>query len=190
MYRGFRITAVHSEGEFSPLQALVASLPGGPMINLESANEHVPEIELKIRVVKEICRADQHGLPFQRIPKLLNIHIVFQTVKLFNFFPTKGGIFDTLSPKTIMSGEILDYKKHLSLQIGQYCQVHEEDAPRNSQNLRTKGAISLGPIGNLKGGFKFMALNTGNKIVRRGLDVIPMPDTVITRVNALGINQP
>ena len=35
-----------------------------------------------------------------------------------------------------------------------------------------------------------MALNTGNKFVRRSWDVIPMPDTVITRVNALGSDQP
>ena len=88
-----------------------------------------------------------------------------------------------------MSGEILDYKKHLSLQIGQYCQVHEEDAPCNSQNPRTKGAISIGPSGNLQGGFKFMALTTGKKIVSRSWDVIPMPNTVFTRVNALGSNQ-
>ena len=112
MHRGFRITTVHSDGEFAPLQYMVASLPGGPMINLESANKQVPEIELKIRLVKERCSADLHGLPFQRIPKLLTIHIVFQTVKLLNCFPTKGGIYDTLSPKTIMSGEILDYKKN------------------------------------------------------------------------------
>ena len=90
---------------------------------------------------------------------------MFQTVKLLNFFPTKGGISDTLSPKTIMSGEILYYKKHLRLHIGQYCQVHEEDAPCNSQNSITKGAISLGPSGNLQGGFKFMALNTGKKML-------------------------
>ena len=89
-----------------------------------------------------------------------------------------------------MSGKILDYKKHLSLQIGQYCQVHEEDYHRNSQNSITKGAISLGPSGNLQGGFKFMALNTGKKIVTRSWDVILMPDTVITRVNALGRDQP
>jgi hypothetical protein len=55
-----------------------------------------------------------------------------------------------------MSGETLDYKKHLRLQIGQYYQVHEEDTPHNSQRPRTKGAISLGPSGNLQGGFKFM----------------------------------
>jgi hypothetical protein len=78
----------------------------------------------------------------------------------------------------------------MSLQLGQYCQVHEEDNPQNSQTDRTKGAISLGPSGNLQGGFKFMALNSGKKIVHRSWDVIPMPDLVIDRVNALGRDQP
>ena len=115
---------------------------------------------------------------------------MFQTVKLLNFFLTKGGISDSLSPKTIISGEILDYKKDLSLQIGQYYQVHEEDAPRNSQNPRKNGAILLGTRVNLQGGFKFMALNIGKKIGRRSWGVILMPDTVITRVNALGSDRP
>ena len=35
-----------------------------------------------------------------------------------------------------------------------------------------------------------MALNSGKKIVRRSWDVIPMPDTVIERVNTLGGDQP
>jgi hypothetical protein len=50
--------------------------------------------------------------------------------------------------------------------------------------------LSLGPSGNLQGGFKFVALNTGKKIVRRSWDVIPMPDVVIARVHALGSDQP
>jgi hypothetical protein len=103
----------------------------------------------------------------------MTIHIVLNVVKLLIFFSTKGGVSDTLSPKTIMSGKTLDYKKHMTLQLGQYCQVHKEDNPRNSQIARTKGAISLGPSGNLQGGFKFMALNSGKKIVRRSWDVIP-----------------
>jgi hypothetical protein len=78
-----------------------------------------------------------------------------------------------------MYGEMLDYKKHLSLQLGQYCQVHEEDNPHNSQIARTKGAIYLGPSVNLQGGFKFIDLNSGKKIVSRSWDVIPMPDLVI-----------
>ena len=163
LQRGFRITTVDADGEFEPIKTLIESLPGGPRVNLASSNEHVPTIERRIRVVKERCRASRHSLPFDRIPKLLTIHIVFQSVKLLNFFPTKGGISDTLSPKTIMSGETLNYKKDLSLQIGQYCQVHEEEFPRNSQIPRTKGAISLGPSGNLQGGYKFMSLKTGEE---------------------------
>jgi hypothetical protein len=89
-----------------------------------------------------------------------------------------------------MSGETLDYEKHPSLQLGQYCQVHEEGNPHNSQIVQTKGVIYLGPSGNLQGKFKFMALNSGKKIVRRSWDVIPMPDLVIDRVNALGCDQP
>jgi hypothetical protein len=68
--------------------------------------------------------------------------------------------------------------------------VREEDNPRNSQIARTKGAMSLGPSGNLQGGFNFMALNTGKKIVLRSWDVIPMPDIIIYQVNVLGRDQP
>jgi hypothetical protein len=118
------------------------------------------------------------------------LHIVLNAAKMLYFFPTNGEISDTLSPKTIMSGETLNYKKHLSLQVGQICQVHEEDTPVNSQRSRIKGAISLGPSGNLQGGYKIMALNTGWKITRRSWDVIPMLDMVIARVNALGTDQP
>jgi hypothetical protein len=191
LQRGFRITVLHVDAEFAPLKTMIETMPSCPiMVNLASANKHVPEIERRIRVVKERCRSSCHDLPFQRIPKLLTIHIVFYSVRMLNFFPTKGGISDNMSPKTIMSGEILDYKKHLCLPIGQYCQVHKEETPCNGQAARTRGAISLGPSGNLQGGHKFMALKTGKKITRRNWDVIPMPDLVIARVNALGSDQP
>jgi hypothetical protein len=165
-------------------------MPGGPRVNLTSASEHVPEIERHIRVVKERSRSSRHSLPFNRIPRLLTIHIVFTAVKLLNHFPPKGGISETVSPKTIMTGETLDYKKHLSLQLGQYCQVHEDDTPRNSQLPRTQGAICLGPSGNLQGDFKFINLNTAKKISRQSWDIIPMPQTVIDQVNILSKDQP
>jgi hypothetical protein len=115
---------------------------------------------------------------------------VFLALKLLKYFPTKGGISDTISPKTLMTGETLDYKKHLSLQLGQYCQVHEDDAPRNSQLPRPQGAICLGPSGNIQGGFRFLNLTSGQKITRRSWDNIPIPQTVIDRVNLLGKDQP
>jgi len=41
LQRGFRITTVHADGEFEPLEALITALPGGPTVNLASAHEHV-----------------------------------------------------------------------------------------------------------------------------------------------------
>jgi hypothetical protein len=147
LQRGFHIMMVHADGEFAPLKNLIKLMTGGPMVNLASANEHVPDTKRSIRVVKEQCWVTWHSLPFYTIPNLMTIHIVLNVVKLLIFFPTKGGVSDTLSPKTIMSGETLDYKKHTIIQLGQYCQVHEEDNPRNSQIDRTKEEISLGPSG-------------------------------------------
>jgi hypothetical protein len=45
LQRDFCITTVHADGEFAPLKVLIESLPGGPMLNLASSNEHVTEIE-------------------------------------------------------------------------------------------------------------------------------------------------
>jgi hypothetical protein len=50
---GFNITMVHVDSEFAPLKTLIEAMPGGPMVNLASANEHVPEIERWIWVAKE-----------------------------------------------------------------------------------------------------------------------------------------
>ena len=68
LQRGFRITTINMDGEFSPLKPLIAAIPGGPHVNWTIANEHVTVIERRIRVVMERSRATCHGLPFQRIP--------------------------------------------------------------------------------------------------------------------------
>ena len=69
--------------------------------------------------MKESCRATHHEIPFQKIPKLLTTHIVLNMVKMINFFLENGGISDSISPKTIMSGKTLDFKKNLYLQMRQ-----------------------------------------------------------------------
>ena len=91
--RGFRIITLHTYGEFEPLQEIIIeNMPGGPTMKLTSANENVPEIDLQIRVVKERAICVRHRLPFNRIPILLLIHIVFVSVKMINHFPKKVGV--------------------------------------------------------------------------------------------------
>jgi hypothetical protein len=53
LQRGFHIATVHADGECATLKTLIKAIPGGPMVNLAIANEHVAKIEPRIRVVKE-----------------------------------------------------------------------------------------------------------------------------------------
>ena len=156
----FKITTLHVYGEFTPIQALIQEIQGGPRVNLASASEHFPEIDRQIRVAKEIIGSIRHSLPFNTVPKLFMIHLVFQAIKIPNEFTVKGGISDTISSTKIMTGESMHYKKYLGLQIGHYCQLHEEDTSHNINQPRTKGAICMGPRGNIQGRFKFMSLRS------------------------------
>jgi hypothetical protein len=49
--------------------------------------------------------------------------------------------------------------------FGRYCQIQEEDQPRNSMAARTQGAILLGPSNNAQVGHKFYTLNIGKVVV-------------------------
>ncbi len=62
----------------------------------------------------------------------------------------------------------------------------EDVTPRNSLAACTRGAISMGPSGNLSKGQRFLALDTGKLIVRNCWKELPMPLAVIDRVNMLG----
>ena len=189
LQKGFQIMTVTADNQFAPLAELMYELPGAPMLNLTSANEHEPYIERRIRVVKERKRAVRHSMPFTSIPSKMLTHMVFFVVKLLNLFPVKGGVSTEYSPKTIMSGQTINYKQY-SLPFGTYCQVHEEDGQRNSLAARTQGAILVGPSSNRQGGQLFFSLNTGRIITRRAWTVIPVPQPVITRVNELAADQP
>ena len=81
---------MHADFESGLLKSLIESLPGVPLVNMATENEHVPDIERKIKVVKERSRDTGHAIPFQHMPKLLTTHIFLKTVKMINFFPTKG----------------------------------------------------------------------------------------------------
>ena len=86
----------------------------------------------------------------------------------------------------------MDYNKHCRVPFGSYVQTHEENIRTNSLQARTLGAITLGPDNSNQVGYYFLNLNTGQRIHRRSWTLLPMPDFVIQRVEALGRrdNQP
>jgi hypothetical protein len=92
LYRkqGFRAVTVMMDREFAPLKADMLEM--GVSLNITSANEHVPEIECCIRVIKERTRATRHTLPFAYLPKALVVAMVGNVTTWINAFPAKGGI--------------------------------------------------------------------------------------------------
>ena len=45
LHHGFCISRVHADGDFEPLNILIVSLSGGPLVNLSTENKYVPDIE-------------------------------------------------------------------------------------------------------------------------------------------------
>jgi len=89
-------------------------------LNMAPANEHVPKIERQIQVVKEHVHCIRHTLPFSHIPIAMPIQLVHHAIMWLNAFPPKGGVSPTISPRSLMTGVPLDYKKHCQLPFGSY----------------------------------------------------------------------
>eukprot|EP00957_Ditylum_brightwellii_P004904 373740-Ditylum_brightwellii.AAC.1 len=85
--------------------------------------------------------------------------------------------------RQIVWGHTLDETRHCKLPYGAYAQVINEAEPINDvDNTRTVGAICLGPVGNVQGGYKFLNLNTREH-------QLPIPKNIIVIVDALGCKQ-
>ena len=154
-------------------------------MNPTAAKEHVPVVERQIRTIKERVRAHRSRLPFKKLPKALIEGMVLDSIKWINTFPTKGGISNQYGARTLLTGVKLDYNTHCRIETGSYAQVHDEPNITNSDTPRTTGAIAIGNMDNLQGGYYFLNLNTGKPITRRKFDKLPMPNDVIARVEAL-----
>ena len=135
-----------------------------PHLDTCSADDHIPDIERYIRMIKDRTRSTYQTLPFTHIPKIMLTHLVMNVVFWLNSFPVQDGISSTQSPRFIMTGHELDYKKHAQLLFGEYVQTHEEHD--NSMHARTIGAICLGPTGSQQAAHWFMSLRTGAKLAR------------------------
>ena len=183
LYRkaGFKVTVALMDGEFVPLRGGLAEL--GICPNETSRDEHVGDVERYIRTVKERMQAIYNTLPFQKIPARLVIEMAKTAVFWMNVFPVEKGVSQDLSPRTILTGQQVDYKRHCRYQFGEYVQTHEEH--NNSMNPRTVGAIALRPVGNGQGSFYFLSIATGRVLNRLHATALPMPDDVIDKLHRM-----
>ena len=87
----------------------------------------------------------------------MTIELAKHGVMFLKAFPPNSGLSKTYSPRTIMTGKALYWKKICKLHFGAYTQVHEDRNVTNTLEDRTQVAICLEPTGNLQGTYNFFA---------------------------------
>jgi hypothetical protein len=94
------------------------------ILNTTAAQEHVGEIERKIKVVKERARCMTSVLLYNLLTKLMIIELMHFCVMWMNSFPVKSGMSEKWSPREIVSRHKLGAKLHCKVPFGAYCEVH------------------------------------------------------------------
>ena len=181
--RNLRPRMLFLDGAFRSPALEDALAPLGVTPNTTGRDEHVGLIEQQIRTIKERMRATYNMLPFDQIPKAMIIELAKSAVFWLNAFPHPRGISDTLSLRTIITGETIDHQRHCRYTFGDYVQLQEEHD--NSTNPRTIGGIALRPTGNRQGSYDFFNLSSGRVVTRNYATKLPMPEEVIKRVHTL-----
>jgi hypothetical protein len=182
--RGFKVQVILLDNEFEGVRDILNGYEVN--INICAPNEHIPEVERKIRTVKERARGILTTLPFKVIPTIIIVHAIIFSVMWINFFPPRYSISQYLSPQAIVTGLSADAEKHCKMPFGAYAQVHGEPTPSNdAMTSRTVGGISLGPTGNMQGTYKFLSLLTKRMIKARSFTPLPMPQEVIGLVEQM-----
>ncbi|KAL7562162.1 hypothetical protein ACA910_020358 [Epithemia clementina (nom. ined.)] len=181
---GFCITKIHVDNEFRTLRENLMNLENIE-IKLANAQEHVPEAERNIRVMKERVRATFHRLPFTKITKIMTQMLVMECAKQLNFFPSKDSVSTQYSPRMILHHEPLDYQRHCATPFGTYVQALDDPMIKNDLQPRTIDCIYLRPSPLRQTGYELLDLRTNRVINRGSFTVVPITQNIIELVHSL-----
>ena len=82
-------------------------------INTTAAREHV------VHLIRDRCRTIVSELPCKKyLPDIFIIHLVIFIVLWINAFPSDSGVSTEFSPREIVTGLRLDFKKHCRARFG------------------------------------------------------------------------
>ena len=95
-------------------------------LNTTSTNEHVTEIELKIRIIKEFARAMIRTFPFNKIPGQIIIKLIRFVGVYLDQEPSENGVSNVYYPPNIIMGQDLAYENHCKFRFRSYVESHED----------------------------------------------------------------
>ena len=148
-------------------------------VNTTAAREHVPEIEHRMRTIKERVRSGTSDFPFNPVPMLVLVQTVYTICLWLNAIQSLSGMDRGLSPRELVTGRGVDYNKYCRAYLGDYIQASTDKVITNNNTPRTHGCIALGPSGNRQGSLKCFDLETSKLVVCRIAKHIPWPDRML-----------
>ena len=80
----------------------------------------------------------------------------------------------------------MDYHKDCRADLGGYVEASTDKVVINDNTPRTHARIALGPSGIRQGSLKCFDLTTGKLVIRRIVEQIPWPDSLLRVANAWG----
>ena len=180
-FRGCRVHSVVHD----PEKSIAAAAGAFSDIYFEATDVkgHVVLAERLIEEIKEIVRSVKWSLPF-RLPGRLVQHLVTYATIRRNSVYTKS-LGEKISPREMLFGRKLDYKKELAYGFGDFVKVYNTSVKKNTMEKRTLDAIALYPTGGASGAWVFLHLQTMSTIVRKHGKPEPMSDLIIGVLNAL-----
>ena len=177
--QNFQAPVLMSDGE-GAVGKLTSELNAlGVEVDVSGAGGHVPRVERRIQVVKERVRTHTHYLPFTMSLTVLTMCVLYVVSRL-NFMCRAGGV----SSREVFLGRKPDAKRDLRCAFGDYVMA---TAPNTDSSLkaRTEDCVAMLPTGNRTGSVRMLSLGTGRIVTRDHFKILPMPESVIARMNAL-----
>ena len=152
------------------------------MLHITSRDEYVPKVERYNRIIKERVHGNHIMLPFQHLPPVYIIEMVYSFVFWRNMCALKDSVSETQSPSEIVLNRKLNYNAHCKVKFGEYVQTHKEH--NNVMASRTLAGIATRPS-NDAGSYYFISLQPGHSINRRSWTYLQMPQAVVSQVHRL-----
>ena len=186
--KGFNVSLVLTDGKFKAIRGVIHD-EGKADLNTSAPNEHVPEVERNIRIIKGRVRSTLHGMPYRKIPRKMKAELVLTIVTLLNMVSRKASISDRYSPRELVTGVRTEYNKHLKTSSEKYCLVHDDKTSTKTMAARATRAIAIGPDSNSQGSYKFYLLDTGSIVTRRNWDEMVVTPEIIQKVEEMAKNE-
>ena len=183
--QGFKTSVIMSDGEGAVVTLVDELGKLGVDVDISGAGGHVARIERKIRIIKERVRSHTaYHLPFT-LSSVGIVMCVLYVVSRLNYEPYGEREYGP-SPREAFIGRKPDGKRDFRCSFGDYvqCTVPKTDSSLKS---RTEDCVVMLPLGNRTGTVRMLSLATGKLVNRDQFTILPMPESVIKKMNSLAL---